>query len=268
MNKSPAPPKKPKTPEPAPDTADFSGEDWRDIAKGVALFNSGKFAGAGEAWEQVWSRHTGSERGVFHGSMKMASAFSSGRRPAGAQLDAACKDLAPFGPEFLGIRVDSLLQWMEEGKKRLRENGGPGQPPRLEFTKPSNPDLIVELREILMNEKFVEGSNLFNTGYYWEAHEAWEDLWREQEGEGKRFLEGFVQMASAYSFLKLKKVSSAQYLFEKSLEKFEEYEHVECPLPLEGIRQALLETVQLFRGNGEHAVVVKPPVITLLKDTR
>jgi len=42
------------------------------------------------------------------------------------------------------------------------------------------------------------GVGLFNRGLYWEAHEAWEQLWLELEDEPKLFLQGLIQLAAAY----------------------------------------------------------------------
>ena len=42
------------------------------------------------------------------------------------------------------------------------------------------------------------GAELFNRGLYWEAHEAWEELWLELEDEPKLFVQGLIQLAAAY----------------------------------------------------------------------
>src|SRR5215470_16086391 len=44
----------------------------------------------------------------------------------------------------------------------------------------------------------ARGVELFNRGLYWEAHEAWEELWLELEDEPKLFLQGLIQLAAAY----------------------------------------------------------------------
>jgi hypothetical protein len=42
--------------------------------------------------------------------------------------------------------------------------------------------------------------DLYNHGYWWEAHEAWEGLWRcyERRSTGHRFLQGVIQVAAAH----------------------------------------------------------------------
>lgn len=44
---------------------------------------------------------------------------------------------------------------------------------------------------------WTEGVRLFNTGEYWEAHEALEPLWLESDGLDKRFYAGVILLAAA-----------------------------------------------------------------------
>jgi predicted metal-dependent hydrolase len=45
----------------------------------------------------------------------------------------------------------------------------------------------------------LHGLDLFNHGYYWEAHEVWEDLWKAcgRTGPTACFLKGLIQLAVA-----------------------------------------------------------------------
>lgn len=45
--------------------------------------------------------------------------------------------------------------------------------------------------------RWREGATLFETGRYWEAHEALEPLWLEAEGQEKHFLGGLILLAAA-----------------------------------------------------------------------
>ena len=48
-------------------------------------------------------------------------------------------------------------------------------------------------------EPYLEGVDLFNRGFFWEAHEAWETVWL-AAGPGTtvgRFLQGLIQAAAA-----------------------------------------------------------------------
>ena len=49
------------------------------------------------------------------------------------------------------------------------------------------------------SEAYLRGLDLFNHGYYWEAHEAWEELWHAcgRTGPTADFLRGLIKLAAA-----------------------------------------------------------------------
>jgi hypothetical protein len=50
------------------------------------------------------------------------------------------------------------------------------------------------------NAEYLWGVDLYNAGYFWEAHEAWEGVWRAAAGRDDaqgRFLQGLIQCAAA-----------------------------------------------------------------------
>jgi hypothetical protein len=44
---------------------------------------------------------------------------------------------------------------------------------------------------------YQRGIHLFNAAEFYDAHEVWEDVWRESSGAEKRFLQGLIQAAVA-----------------------------------------------------------------------
>ncbi|WP_200343155.1 DUF309 domain-containing protein, partial [Rhodovibrio sodomensis] len=67
-------------------------------------------------------------------------------------------------------------------------DGTPGP----EVTGPPDPDAWRE------TPAFLWGVDLYNAGYYWEAHEAWEDLWRAAgDGAAAALLHGLIKLAAA-----------------------------------------------------------------------
>ena len=45
---------------------------------------------------------------------------------------------------------------------------------------------------------YRRGIQLFNERHFYDAHEIWEDVWRETNGPGKKFLQGLIQVAVAF----------------------------------------------------------------------
>ena len=48
------------------------------------------------------------------------------------------------------------------------------------------------------------GIALFNSGRFWHAHEAWEDIWMNHPEDGRFFIQGLIQLAAAYHQLEKK----------------------------------------------------------------
>ena len=44
----------------------------------------------------------------------------------------------------------------------------------------------------------VRGIELFNSGKFWEAHEAWEAIWLKHPEDGRFFIQGLIQLAAGY----------------------------------------------------------------------
>ena len=69
------------------------------------------------------------------------------------------------------------------------------------------------------------GQTLFNSGKFFEAHERWEDVWRELDGEDKVFVQGLIQVAAALHKLTVEPQAheGALYLIDRALQKIEGY---------------------------------------------
>ena len=68
------------------------------------------------------------------------------------------------------------------------------------------------------------GINLFNEHRFWEAHEAWEELWLASAGEEKQFLQGLIQLAAAYHHVQRGTLRGGVRLFDAALRKLERFD--------------------------------------------
>ncbi len=65
---------------------------------------------------------------------------------------------------------------------------------------------------------FIRGIELFNSGKFWHAHEAWEQVWRRHDEDSRLFLQGIIQMAAAYHLLvEKRRLTGAISNFNKAL---------------------------------------------------
>jgi Uncharacterized conserved protein len=91
--------------------------------------------------------------------------------------------------------------------------------------------------------KFVSGVLLYRKGFYWHAHEAWEEVWREADEPYRSLLKGLIQTAAALIQCDRGKWKGALNL----IERVQRYLN-QCPPKLWGIDVAnLLEQVRSFR---------------------
>ena len=69
---------------------------------------------------------------------------------------------------------------------------------------------------------YLFGIDLFNAGYYWEAHVEWEELWQAASDRTDRlFLQGLVQLAAAMVKLHAGSPVGVGKLSRRAAEKFE-----------------------------------------------
>ena len=65
---------------------------------------------------------------------------------------------------------------------------------------------------------FEWGVDLYHHGYLWEAHEAWEPLWRATDGDDRAFLAGLIQCAAACLQLRCGQRRGAKRLSRRALD--------------------------------------------------
>lgn len=96
---------------------------------------------------------------------------------------------------------------------------------------------------------FHEGVARFNRQEFFEAHEAWEELWHNTTGEGKDFVQGLIQVASSLHHFQNGNMRGAVILYGSGLELLSpygaRYAGVNLELLRTNFRRALSEVVDL-----------------------
>lgn len=72
-------------------------------------------------------------------------------------------------------------------------------------------------RAVARDPRFLRGVADFNAGAFFEAHEIWEALWDDSEGDSRRFMQGLVQLAAGYHKLEIGVPGGAVKLFARAL---------------------------------------------------
>ena len=96
--------------------------------------------------------------------------------------------------------------------------------------------------------EFALAMRLHNAGEYYEAHEAWEDIWRDEEiDEYRIFVQGLIQVTSAFHKLTFQKApGGASRLLTRGLEKLAGYPADYLGVDLAPFRAAAARCVPLF----------------------
>jgi hypothetical protein len=64
------------------------------------------------------------------------------------------------------------------------------------------------------NRAYLQGLRFFNSGFYWEAHEMWEDVWMHcpPNSPQRHLLQGLIQFSNCCLKIRLERLSSAERL--------------------------------------------------------
>jgi predicted metal-dependent hydrolase len=116
----------------------------------------------------------------------------------------------------------------------------------------------IDIMTVGSADGYRRGIRHFNAREFYDAHEVWEDVWRESQGMEKRFLQGLIQAAVALHHHSTGNVVGACSLVERARRNL-----AGCPAEFGGIRVGeLLATLGEWRAalvSGETAPVC--PVI-------
>ena len=72
-------------------------------------------------------------------------------------------------------------------------------------------------------EGYRRGVHLFNQQNFYDAHEVWEDVWRESQGAEKKFLQGLIQVAVAFHHHSTGNIVGACSLLARARKNLAEY---------------------------------------------
>ena len=94
------------------------------------------------------------------------------------------------------------------------------------------------------SDGYRRGIRLFNAREFYDAHEVWEDVWRESHGLEKKFLQGLIQAAVALHHHSTGNVVGACSLMLRAGKNLDA-----CPEEFAGIRvERLAEEMRVWRA--------------------
>ena len=99
------------------------------------------------------------------------------------------------------------------------ENPHPTEDPRgYAYGKPENV-IWHGPNEWSRNPQYLYGVDLYNHGYWWESHEAWESLWKKPQANFliKKFLQGLIKISSAFIKWHLHQQRGLEHLYNEGV---------------------------------------------------
>ena len=71
--------------------------------------------------------------------------------------------------------------------------------------------------------RYLQGIRHFNAREYYDAHEVWEDLWNDEHGEAKEFVQGLIQFATALHHFEAHNLKGAKILYQGGVDLLTPY---------------------------------------------
>jgi len=116
-----------------------------------------------------------------------------------------------------------------------------------------------------MEDLFLRGIEEFNTQYFFEAHDTWEELWMETTGHHRLFYQGMIQTAVGFYHLGNGNYKGACSQFGKALAKLEQYvpayHGIDTQQLVDRVRECLHDAEMLRQGRAEKFDETKIPQI-------
>lgn len=117
-------------------------------------------------------------------------------------------------------------------------------------------------RAVRESEPFKRGIELFNAGKFFDAHEAWEEIWLAEPEPEKTFLQGLIQLAAAFHHQARGNSKGLRSLLAAGLAKLGQFPEVHSGIALAKLRSDAEQWSARPNGKSE-ARPLKPPRIRL-----
>ena len=81
----------------------------------------------------------------------------------------------------------------------------------------------MDMDALVADPLYLQGIEHFNACDFFEAHEVWEDLWKEYQGPSRKFFQGLIQVAVSLFHFGNGNIRGARKLYHSSRNYLEQY---------------------------------------------
>lgn len=104
-------------------------------------------------------------------------------------------------------------------------------------------------------QQFLKGVELFNARKFWEAHEVWEEVWKQRGEESRIFFQGIIQAAAAYHLILVKRrFVGARNNMDKAVTKLELFKGKFLEINVEELKTILAEGKKRLEALGAERI--------------
>jgi len=119
-------------------------------------------------------------------------------------------------------------------------------------------------KNLEMSILFEKGLSEYEKGDYFEAHEAWEDLWSDYNFPDRKFIQGLIQLSVSFVHLKNNNLIGARSLLKKCQEKFSEYNGIHRKININDLKYEI-EAVSIIYEEIEELTGFDWDLVPILK---
>jgi uncharacterized protein len=109
-------------------------------------------------------------------------------------------------------------------------------------------------------ELFSRGVELFNTRYFFEAHEAWEEIWLHTAPPEKTFLQGLIQVTAAFHHHSRENLRGTKSLLRAGLLKLDDFPPYHRGLNIQRLREVARTWLATLDGGGNNSWPALPRI--------
>ena len=115
-------------------------------------------------------------------------------------------------------------------------------------------------------DNFFDALNLFNNQKWYEAHDAFEDIWNTVDGDERQIIQGILQVSVSQFHLNKGNINGATILLGEGLGRIKNRINIDLGIDLESFCKCLEELLKKLQYKEELTKEDKPLLVRKMKD--
>ena len=115
-------------------------------------------------------------------------------------------------------------------------------------------------------DNFFDALNLFNNQKWYEAHDAFEDIWNTVDGDERQIIQGILQVSVSQFHLDKGNINGATILLGEGLGRIKNRINIDLGIDLESFCKSLEELLKKLQYKEELTKDDKPYIVKKVKD--